>query len=256
MPSKQEQAEHPLKIATYNIHKGMSIFNRRHVLPGIKRVLGMLDADVVFLQEVQGEHQRRAERFSDWPEAPQHSELADGKHHIYGRNAEYETGHHGNALISRYPILYSHNLDISVNRLEQRGLLHGRIALPGEQPPLDVLCVHLNLRAPDRRRQLDRVASYVRAHIADDAPLILAGDFNDWRREACGQLHDALGLRDAFQSRHGTLAATFPARLPVLALDRIYVRGFEVESASVHRDGHWTPLSDHAPLSAVLKRQA
>jgi len=245
-----------LKIATYNIHKGMSIFNRHHVLPGIKRTLAALDADLVFLQEVQGEHNRRAARFSDWPVSPQHAELADGKHHVYGRNAEYETGHHGNALISRYPILDSQNIDISVNRLEQRGLLHGRIALPGLAVPLDVLCVHLNLRAPDRRRQLDTVATYVRTHIKDDAPLILAGDFNDWRREACVQLHGSLGLRDAFQSRHGALAATFPARLPILALDRIYVRGFEVESASVHRDGHGMPLSDHVPLSAVLKLAA
>lgn len=242
-----------MKIATYNIHKGMSVFNRRHVLPGIKRALKVLDADLVFLQEVQGEHHGRSARFSDWPSSPQHMELADGQHHAYGRNAEYETGHHGNALISRYPILYSHNVDISVNRLEQRGLLHGRIAVPDWPHALDVLCVHLNLRAPDRRRQLDVVAAYVRAHVADDAPLILAGDFNDWRREACAQLHDTLGMRDAFQSRHGTLAATFPARLPVLALDRIYVRGFEVESASVHRDGHGMPLSDHVPLCAVLK---
>lgn len=242
-----------LRITTYNIHKGLSALNRHHVLPRIKAALDGLESDIVFLQEVQGAHARHAQRFADWPQAPQHQVLADGHHHAYGRNAEYHSGHHGNALISRYPILHSHNLDISVNSLEQRGLLHGRLALPGREQALDVLCVHLNLRAPDRRRQIEQVARYVDAHIPPDAPLILAGDFNDWRREACAALHAALGLEDAFRSCHGKLAATFPARMPLLPLDRIYLRGFTVDEATLHRAGDWARLSDHAALSARIR---
>lgn len=243
-----------IKIATYNIHKGMSAFNRRHVLPDIKHALGGLTADLVFLQEVQGEHQKRAGRHLDWPDSPQHAFLADEQlHHVYGRNAEYRLGHHGNALLSRHPILRWHNQDVSLSKLERRGLLHSVIALPGRETPLHALCVHLNLRAGDRRQQLQTLIDYARQQIPQHEPLIVAGDFNDWQREACAVLREGLDLREAFQSLHGRLAATFPARLPVLTLDRIYLRGLHVEHAETHSGRDWGRLSDHAPLTATVR---
>ncbi|QNM95211.1 endonuclease/exonuclease/phosphatase family protein [Chitinimonas koreensis] len=245
--------EHTLKIATYNIHKGMSAFNRRHVLPALKQALGGLTADLVFLQEVQGEHRHRAGRHADWPSQPQHAFLAGDHHHVYGRNADYRSGHHGNALLSRYPIEHWHNHDLSLNPFERRGLLHGRIALPERDTPLHALCVHLNLRAADRRQQLAALADYAKAHIPAEAALIVAGDFNDWRQEACGYLQDTLGLREAFHTAHGRLAASFPARMPILTLDRIYLRGFSVQQAQVHVGPGWQGLSDHAPLSAIVR---
>jgi endonuclease/exonuclease/phosphatase family metal-dependent hydrolase len=45
-----------LNVVTYNIHKGLSQFNRRIVLHEIRDRLRSLDADVAFLQEVQGKH--------------------------------------------------------------------------------------------------------------------------------------------------------------------------------------------------------
>jgi endonuclease/exonuclease/phosphatase family metal-dependent hydrolase len=242
-----------LKIATYNIHKGMSAFNRRHVLHDLKHALDDLGADLVFLQEVQGEHRRRAGRHADWPDQPQHVFLARDQHHAYGRNAEYRSGHHGNALLSRYPILDWHNQDVSLNALERRGLLHGKVQVDGWPHALHTLCVHLNLRASDRRKQLAALADYVLNRIPPDAPLIIAGDFNDWRGEACDVLHHALGVKEAFVSLHGRPAASFPARLPLLPLDRIYLRGLTVQAADVHTGRGWRGLSDHAPLSAVVR---
>jgi len=249
-----ESNKKTLRIATYNIHKGMSAFNRRHVLPALKHALGGLTADLVFLQEVQGEHQARAQRHHDWPEHPQHAFLADDQlHHVYGPNAAYQHGHHGNALLSRHPISSWHNHDISLSKLERRGLLHSQVLLPGRDLPLHALCVHLNLRATDRRVQLAALADYVVAHIPADAPLVVAGDFNDWRQEACGFLREALDLREAFHSLHGRVAASFPARLPLLTLDRIYLRGLHVEHAEAHSGKSWGQLSDHAPLTATVR---
>ncbi|MGQ5524365.1 endonuclease/exonuclease/phosphatase family protein [Chitinimonas sp. PSY-7] len=244
-----------IKIATYNIHKGMSIFNRRHVLPDIKHALGGLTADLVFLQEVQGEHHKRAGLHADWPAAPQHAFLADAEqlHHVYGRNAEYRSGHHGNAMLSRHPIVRWHNQDVSLNQFERRGLLHSVICLPGRDVPLHALCVHLNLRAADRRQQLQTLVDYVCQQIPPHEPLIVAGDFNDWQREACGVLREGLDLREAFQSLHGRLAATFPAKLPLLTLDRIYLRGLQVENAQAHSGKEWGKLSDHVPLTATVR---
>lgn len=241
-----------LTIATYNIHKGMSVLNRRHVLPALKRELDSLDADLVFLQEVQGAHTRRARRHDDWPDEPQHAYLAGSHHHAYGRNAEYQAGHHGNALLSRFPIIATHNEDLSLHRLERRGLLHAQLdSASGLR--LHALCVHLNLRAGDRRKQIDAVVRYIRAAVPPAAPLVLAGDFNDWRGEACHPLHAALGLTDAYLALHGQLAPSFPAHFPVLPLDRIYLRGFHIERAQVHAGSAWRHLSDHVPLSATVR---
>jgi len=243
---------HPLTIATYNIHKGMSAFNRRHVLPALKQALDGLDADLIFLQEVQGEHRRRAREHADWPEESQHIFLAGAHHHVYGRNASYRAGHHGNALVSRFPITRWHNHDLTLHRFERRGLLHAEISVPSGASVVHALCVHLNLRAGDRRRQIDKLLDYIDTHVPAHDPLVLAGDFNDWRGEACDPLHEALGVRDAFHSLHGRLAASFPAGLPVLPLDRIYVRGFRVEHAQAHTGRNWGRLSDHAPLTATV----
>lgn len=241
-----------LHIATYNLHKGVSPFHRRHVLVAQRHALASLDLDLVFLQEVQGRHVGRARRHADWPAEAPAAVLAGDRHHVYGANARYRAGHHGNAILSRHPILGWHNEDLSLSRLEQRGLLHARIRLPGRDAPLHAFSVHLNLRAADRRRQLAALADYVAAQVPSAEPLILAGDFNDWRREACSLLEEALGLQDAHRRRHGRLAATFPTRRPLLQLDRIYIRGLEVREATAHGGPPWVGLSDHAPLSAVL----
>jgi len=58
-----------------------------------------------------------------------------------------------------------------------------------------------------------------------DAPLIVAGDFNDWRRRANDILWTEAGLREIFVNAYGEPAKTFPAIFPVLALDRIYING-------------------------------
>jgi endonuclease/exonuclease/phosphatase family metal-dependent hydrolase len=244
-----------LSIASYNIHKGMSFFNRRVVLHDVRERLQGINADIVFLQEVQGQHMRRAWRHGNWPAEPQHVFLADG-HWLdmaYGRNAVYEHGHHGNALLSRYPILKSENIDISAHVLESRGMLHCELDVPGLSQPLHAICLHLALTEASRRKQMHQVAERIRAVVPDDAPLIIAGDFNDWRRRSCGYLDQELGLREVFDLAHGQPARSFPAALPMLSLDRIYVRGFGVDSANVLHGRHWRRLSDHAALTAQLR---
>jgi endonuclease/exonuclease/phosphatase family metal-dependent hydrolase len=244
-----------LKIATYNIHKGLSYFNRRVVLHELRERLRELDADIVFLQEVQGEHTRHGERFHNYPEGAQHDFIAGEvwPHSVYGKNSVYEAGHHGNAILSRFPILQSFNTDVSAHRFESRGLLHCEIDLPG-QPGVHCLCAHFGLFARSRRAQTSALIEYVRNEIPSDAPLIIAGDFNDWRNQLSKTLASELHIHDVFHLHRGTPARSFPSRLPVLRLDRIYVRGFNVLHSSVHTDGAWQRLSDHAALSAQLKR--
>ncbi|MDZ4202759.1 MAG: endonuclease/exonuclease/phosphatase family protein [Gallionella sp.] len=244
-----------LKIATYNIHKGFSHFNRRVVLHELRDRLHELNADIVFLQEVQGEHARHARRFHNYPDEPQHEFIAGEvwPHSAYGKNSVYEMGHHGNAILSRFPIVCSLNKDVSAHRFESRGLLHSEIDIGGRYR-VHCLCAHFGLFARGRRDQTRALIDYVKGEIPEDMPLIVAGDFNDWGNQMSRTLAGELDLQDVFQLHGGKLARSFPAALPMLRLDRIYVRGFGVLHTDVHAGAAWRRLSDHAALSTLLKR--
>jgi endonuclease/exonuclease/phosphatase family metal-dependent hydrolase len=244
-----------LRIATYNIHKGFSQFNRRMVVHELREHLRILDADIVFLQEVQGLHSGHAEQHETWPDAPQYEFLAADvwRNTAYGRNVVYDQGHHGNAILSRFPIIASHNQNVTHLSFERRGLLHCAIEVPQLAAPLHCVCVHLSLFGRSRRRQLDALASRLEAVIPSDAPLIIAGDFNDWRNRANVLLAQRLGLDEVFVGQEGRPQRSFPSALPMLRLDRIYARGFEVLDAEVHFGRPWSKISDHAALSARLR---
>ena len=244
-----------LRVATYNIHKGFTHFNRRLIIHELRDHLRSLDADIIFLQEVLGQHRRHAARHEDWPDAPQYEFLADEvwPDYAYARNAVYDHGHHGNAVLSRLPILRAENEDISAHGLERRGMLHCEIEAPGAHGPLHCICLHLGLAERGRRRQVGALIERLRREVPPQAPVIVAGDFNDWRNLAGRRLAESLGLQEALADRWGRPARSFPSAFPLLRLDRIYVRGLEVTHTEVHRGRAWRRLSDHAPLSARLR---
>ncbi len=126
-------AELSLKVLTYNIHKGFSASNLRFILHEIKNSLRQINADVVFLQEVHGERNISNNRFDDWPNNQQFEFLADQvwQHYAYGKNAIYKSGHHGNAILSKYPFIEWDNINVSLFRSASRSLLHGAIQIPG-----------------------------------------------------------------------------------------------------------------------------
>lgn len=243
-----------LRIASYNIHKGFSHFNQRMVIHDLRERLRALDADIVFLQEVQGSHLGHAQRWQQWPVAPQYEFLADQvwSEYAYGKNAVYDQGHHGNAILSRYPIMQSENLDISAHAFESRGLLHVVIDVPKIDHPVHVFCVHLALFEHSRRQQLAMLRRRVLESVPKSAPLIIAGDFNDWRGHAGREFARDLGLVETFVAMHGKAARSFPARMPMLSLDRIYVRGWQVHQAEVLKGIDGWHRSDHAVLMATL----
>ncbi len=236
------------KIATYNIHKGLSQFNRRVILHELRDRLRELDADIVCLQEVQGE--RLITRHAADPRQPQHEFIGheNWPHQAYGMNAVYDNGHHGNAILSRFPILSWDNQDVSTNPLESRGMLHGEIALPGGDT-LHCLCVHFDLTKRGRTIQFTALAERVKKVVPPDAPLVIAGDFNDWNNHASRLLEKELQVREAFEAKGGKLAKSWPAGLPLFRLDRIYVRGLDILHCEMHP---WRRISDHAALSATL----
>lgn len=259
-----------IRIATYNIHKGVSSFGRNSRIHALKQALTSMDADLMFLQEVQGRNDLFALRHAaNWPAESQHEFLAgDSRHSVYGVNAVYDHGHHGNALLSVYPIASARNQDVSDHAYESRGILHCVVQAP--QAEVHCYVIHLGLFAGSRKRQTEALIDAVAGSSPPDAPVIIAGDFNDWENRLSEVLYQRLGVTEVFDkniSRRGfgsylrrlsgrgpkiKPARTFPAALPLLQLDRIYVRGFSVESAKVLHGVMWAKLSDHAPIVATL----
>ncbi len=241
-----------INILTYNIHKGFDRYNRDFVLHRIKDHLQEADVDVVLLQEIQGRHYHHETGISTWPEVSQFEFLADSiwPHFAYGKNAIYEKGHHGNAILSKYNLIEWNNLNLSRFQRASRSLLHGRVDLPGGRGPLHLICVHLDLIGFERKRQIKELKRYIDDSIDATEPVILGGDFNDWHGGMGRTLESQLKMQEAFRTTHGNYAKTFPSHLPMLRMDRIYYRGVRLlESVRLERQP-WNQLSDHLPLLA------
>ncbi len=234
------------RVLTHNIHKGVTYLTHRRVLHDLREEIRATHADLVFLQEVRGAYRNEV--------APQHDFLAEEvwTDRVYGKNATYKEGHHGNAILSKFPLISDHNQDLTLNRWEQRGLLHAVCELP-EGEKLHLFCLHLNLRKADRAAQVDLVIEHMRRGVGPDDRIILAGDFNDWQVQLSDGLEQSLDLRDAAHVFNGEHARSFPSFLPVLRLDRIYFRNLALRDFAVLDDPRWRGLSDHLPLTATFE---
>ncbi len=248
---------HVLRVATYNIHKGVRGVGPRKRLEIHNLALGVeaLDADLVFLQEVRFLNRAEAKKFPDtligWPRVPQADYLApDGYEVAYRTNAKTTHGEHGNALLSRWPLGDIGHHDVSDHRFEQRGLLHVPVHWNGEL--VHAIVAHFGLIHASRVRQVERLSKFIAASVPKHEPLIVAGDFNDWGTKLDEPMH-ALGLRRALVAGDPPARCnTFPSRLPVFSMDRIYLRGLACQSTWVPRGAAWARMSDHLPLIAEL----
>lgn len=257
LPPSTLSSQH-LRVATYNIHKGVRGMGptKRLEIHNLGLAVEALDADIVCLQEVRRFHHAEAQHFSKtdygplcWPKMPQAEYLApEGYEVAYRTNAVTRQGEHGNALLARWPLGHIGHHDVSDHRFEQRGLLHVSVIWRGVE--IHVVVVHLGLIHASRVRQTERLAQLVMAQIPPEAPVIVAGDFNDWNEKLDHILAPA-GLTRASLA-DAPRVPTFPSIVPVLALDRVYARGLTCHSIMVPRGGAWARLSDHLPLVVEL----
>lgn len=266
-----------LRVATYNIHKGVRGIGPRKRLEihNLERGVATLQADVVMLQEVRLFHHRDARRFAHgpqaWPSQGQAEFLAPaGFHCVYRTNAVTRHGEHGNALLCRWPVGDVGHHDVSDHRFEQRGLLH--VPFAWEDTTLHAVVAHFGLIHASRLRQAEQVLALIEREVPPDEPVIVGGDFNDWGEKldavfqrqgllrarehgpVSGQLLSAGDAGPSDSTQHIGRAATFPSRVPVLALDRFYTRGLRCTSLQVPRGLSWARLSDHLPLVAEFER--
>lgn len=206
----------------------------------IARVIRALDPDILALQEVDS---RR--RGADGREVFAYLKETIGGHAIDAKAISTVDGHYGQMLISRWPLREHRVHDISVGRREPRRVLEARVDCAAG--PLRVFATHLGLQRAERRAQLRALAGIATKHATN--PRVLLGDLNDWRRRGAGfrKLSPLFGAC--------TWLRTFPARLPLVPLDRIWCEPAELLTRA------WTEptardASDHLLLAADLDLHA
>lgn len=234
---------------TLNMHKGVFPLKMNSTIYRLRQKLRAQHPDLIFIQELQQENYRHQRRFASWPKHEITHFLADDFYldWHYGKNAEYQHGHYGNAILSKYPLHKGINYDISEYRFERRGLLHSTIEL-ANQKIIHYFCVHLALLQKGRERQVDTILRYIE-QLSAQHPTIIAGNFNDWRNLISKPMYQASFI-DVFESLYGAPARTFLSIKPILPMDRIYVRGLSVQKAQLLTE--WSKLSDYLTLYAEL----
>jgi endonuclease/exonuclease/phosphatase family metal-dependent hydrolase len=240
-----------IRVATWNIHKGVNGLGprRRLEIHNIGLAVDQFDADIICLQEVRKHHRGEALRFAHWPALEQADFLAPlGYTPIYQTNAVTKHGEHGNALLTRWPVINHQHEDMSDHRFEQRGLLHVEVLIHGA--PVHVIVVHLGLIKASRRRQIAQLCAYIQREIPKNTPLLVAGDFNDWGAAS----ETVLKAEQLFAFKTNPITAkklrTYPARLPLVQFDYVFARHLSAKDATVPSGQHWARMSDHLPLIA------
>lgn len=237
-----------LRILTYNIHRAIGV-DRRFRPERIVEILHHHAADLVLLQEVD----EGAPRSRELDLAKELAQASGYPHFAVGHNVSLKKGRYGNATLSRFPIVRERNIDLSVaESWIRRGCQHTTVLI-GEGKPLEVFNLHLGLSARERQKQVALLArSSEFSGVADRTPMLVGGDFNDWRSLLWPVFTNGLGFRSATDSvgRRRALA-TYPAFSPQGPLDRIYFRG-ALRLAGVHRCRLQMArvASDHLPVMA------
>lgn len=224
-----------LTFASYNIHKGLGIDGRRDP-DRILAVIDELDADIVALQEVD-------ERFGSRRAVLDKQELTDKGWQIAAHSTRPASmGWHGNALLVRKGLEVLEVESETLPQLEPRGAIRAKLRAGAHE--ICVTCMHLDLSGLLRKRQFAHLCNNSRA---PGLPAVMLGDCNEWIRPIGGERGLAAHWEMVEPGR------SFPARRPLLALDRLmHTPHWALQQADVHSSPLARQASDHLPIKVAL----
>ncbi|MBT8492495.1 MAG: endonuclease/exonuclease/phosphatase family protein [Deltaproteobacteria bacterium] len=238
-----------LRMLTYNVHKCIGGLDRRYDPDRVRETIAHYDPDIVLLQEVD----HGAKRSNGHRQVDVLGEMLGYRHRTWFPNVRVRGGGvYGNAILSRFPLTHTRNIDLTIGWKKKRSVLHARyrIRLQGRRGrstrTLHVFNMHLGLSGLERHRQLEKFfESEPLRGMHAQTPVVVAGDLND--------VYGTLGRKQFVPNGFTGLKtpATFPAYAPVRALDSVYVRG-NIRLAKVMRSRLVVAksASDHLPLIA------
>ena len=239
-----------IRVVTYNVHKCVGL--DRRVRPArIAAVLRELDADLIAMQEVVSVESAAAR------EAHQARFIAEelGYEFRIGENRKHQGGAYGNVVLTRLPVAYCHNYDITWRWQERRGALRVDVRLDEPRAPvLHLFNVHLGTAYVERRHQGRKLVS--ESVLRDprlQSPRVVLGDFNEWTHGLASRLLSE-ELRSADVRTHLRTRRTYPGPLPLVHLDHIYYDpALTLERLTLHRSRLALVASDHLPLVADFR---
>jgi endonuclease/exonuclease/phosphatase family metal-dependent hydrolase len=238
-----------LRVITYNIHRAIGV-DRRFRPERIVRILHHYDPDVVLLQEVD----EGAPRSRELNLAKELAAAAGYPHFALGHNVSLKKGRYGNATLSRFPILRERNIDLSVaESWIRRGCQHTTLDLSSNGLRLEVFNLHLGLSARERAKQIELLKrSHELSSVDPQTPVLVGGDFNDWRSLLQPLFTNGLGFGCATERPRGPYRCipTYPSFSPQGGLDRLYHRGMKLLSVHSCRLQVARVASDHLPVLA------
>jgi endonuclease/exonuclease/phosphatase family metal-dependent hydrolase len=229
-----------MRLLSYNIHKGIGGRDRRYNLDRICRVIEEANPDITCLQEVTA-HAKRT-RYHDQPQML--AELFNAHDYCFQMNVRYRTGGYGNLLLSRWAVVERHSLSLRLQKRKPRGAQIAVIDTP--EGKLHLCHGHLGLAERERSWQIDHLLQHALFRALAHLPTLVVGDFNDWRNRlctgfACHEFEEVTRPPSRFRS--------FPAFMPVVAIDKAFHRGgIVVREARVVRNALTHRASDHLPL--------
>jgi endonuclease/exonuclease/phosphatase family metal-dependent hydrolase len=223
-------------LATYNIHRCIGTDGRLDI-GRVVEVIRALDADVIALQEVEFPMGSSVGLLDMLARESRMTPIA-------GPTLLAESGHYGNAILTRGEVAAVRRHDLAHGEREPRGALDVDILCNGIT--LQVVATHLGLRPFERRFQIRSLLNMFRS--VPPGPTALLGDFNEWLPwgRPVRWMHRYFGRPPT--------PATFPSFLPLLALDRIWVHPLR---ALRHIESFQTraarTASDHLPVRALVE---
>jgi endonuclease/exonuclease/phosphatase family metal-dependent hydrolase len=240
-----------LRVLSYNIHKCIGGVDRRYDPTRVVEVIHRLDPDVVMLQEVD-DGVSRSNRDRQVDVLGEHLGM---RYRTWFANVDVRGGgRYGNAILSRYPIVESTNIDLSIRFKKRRSVLHAvcRVRHDSIDRSVHLFNMHLGLARYERRIQLRTfLDSHPFSSLHDDTPVVVGGDLNDVYG-GLGELLAPAGFRGVERR-----PATFPAWGPLRALDAIFVRGGVDYLGLARCDSELARrASDHRPLVADIRLHA
>ena len=234
-----------MKLLTYNIHKGIGGLDRKYRLDRIIDVLTDQNPDIVCLQEVDRDTSRSA--YDDQPTL-----LAEALGCVASLDQfvhPHRGGGYGNMILSRWPFIDTEQFSVRKGRRKRRGALMATIATP--EGALFVASGHLGLNSQERHWQVAKLLTDPRFIQFAHLPTIVAFDSNDWRNSLISGLLARKGFVQA--TAPASRFRTFPAYMPILSLDKIFVRGaVKVHSAHPVTTKLSRSASDHLPVLFVF----
>ena len=227
-----------IRVLAFNIHHGEGM-DERLDLERIARLISDVNPDLVAIQEVD----RGVERTGDVDQAAVLAELT-GLTALFGKFMEYQGGHYGMALLSRWPIVRSRN-HLLPEGPEPRSALTARVRSPTTGREIVFVGIHFYRTPEERWSQASRV---IEIFAAEETPVILAGDFNSQPDSEVIR-----GLAEVWTiPGKGADRLTFPSYAPEREIDFIMYRPaerFEVIRQEVLDE----PIaSDHRPVLLEL----